>query len=404
MTPSEAIEGLRQGAAIIVEGLGAEPTALTECLAHESMASRELEVTIGYPFNASPLLNARHLRLRSWFSSGGLASQRRVEYMPLTWAQSYKYLSTRAFDAALVTVSPADEKGDHSLGISVGHTREMIRRAQLVIAQINPEMPRTNGASLHSSEIDVAVRAASPLLTYDAPRPKEIDIAVARNVARLVPDAATVQVGLGSIPDQVLHELARSGRRDLAVVGILTSGFRAIVEAGGCRAQKPQALVAEIVGDDDLYRWSKGNPYIEMAEVAETHFASSLRNVDDLIAINTAIEIDLYGQANVEMLEGLRFSGVGGSLDFAIAAQEIGGIYILALKSITAKGNSRIIPTLHPGPVSIPRNLVHIVATEHGIADLRWKTTEQRAMALIEIAHPSHRQALQRAWKEHRRG
>src|SRR5207244_93587 len=126
----------------------------------------------------------------------------------------------------------------------------------------------------------------------------------------------------GSIPDQVLHELAKRGHDGLAVVGIVTEGFKALAESGACREEGPQALAAEVVGDRELYRWTGDNPLIEMAEVSRTHSAISLYKLENLVAINTAIEVDLYGQANVEMLGGAPLSSVGGSLDFAIAANE----------------------------------------------------------------------------------
>jgi acyl-CoA hydrolase len=400
LSAAEAIALIPAGATVAVEGMSAEPTALTEALAKDCQRLAPGAVLAGILLAESPLLRARGLRLKTWFAPPKVAdSGPEVEYLPLSWYQAFRFLGAEPIDAALVMVSPEDADGNHSLGISVGLTRAMVDHARLVVAQVDRWMPRTGGDSLiHKSKLDVIVRSDRPLPPFPTRKPAPTDKAVAAHLAKLIPDRSIVQVGIGTIPNQVLEALAARGCRDVTIVSLLTDGFRAIAERASVGAPA-KAIVSEVLGTVGLYRWVDANPSVVMAQASRTHSPSRMPRSHSFYAVNAALQVDLFGQANIDLRDRLQVGGVGGSLDFAIGAAWVGGSYYLGLRSTGSDSCSRIVGRLSQGPVSIPRTLVMGVATEFGVAHLRRLTIDERARALINIAHPDHRPALRRAWR-----
>jgi acyl-CoA hydrolase len=357
----------------------------------------------GYPFLKDP---DSPFRLKTWFMPGTLMSgdmrDVKADYLPFGWTQAARYLRSGVVDVAIVQVGEADAEGYHSLGVSVGQHRPMVDGARLVIAEVNAAMPRTRGDSLiHESRIDVLVRGDHELIAFPNRVPGEIELAIGRRAAELVPDGATVQFGIGSIPGAMLKGLIELGRRDLHILSQVTDPARELIEAGCCaRDGGPVALVGEVLGTTDLYRWSHENPAIEMADALSTHALESFCGRGSFVSVNSALEIDLLGQVNSEWLGGRQAGAIGGSLDFGIAAQMERNRSIIALNSATNKGKSRIVPMLGQRPVTIQRSLVEFVVTEYGVADLRTLTAAERARALAAIAHPDHRESLEKAAAE----
>ncbi|MEL6627380.1 MAG: acetyl-CoA hydrolase/transferase C-terminal domain-containing protein, partial [Bacteroidota bacterium] len=307
-------------------------------------------------------------------------------------------------DVALIQVSPPDMHGYCTLGASLDIARAAVASAQLVIAQINPQVPRSHGDSLvHMSQIDFAVEVNVPLPVLN-PRPiTPIEQKIGMLIASMVEDGATLQMGIGGIPDAVLSQLG--GHKKLGVhTEMFADGLIDLVQKGVITGEDKRVLPGRIVasfamGSQRVYDFIDDNPIICMKEASFTNDTHIIRKNPKVTAINSAIEIDLTGQVCADSIGTMQYSGVGGQMDFIRgAALSEGGKPIIALPSITRKGLSKIVPTLQTGAsVTTTRAHVHYVVTEHGVAYLYGKNLRQRAKALINIAHPDHREALSRA-------
>ena len=321
----------------------------------------------------------------------------RVDYLPMSYSATYQWLSQEAeFDVALVQVAPPDENGQCSLGVAADFTPAAWPRAKRVLAHVNPRMPRTHGPSIPWSRIDAAIEHDGPLLEAPDPAPDPAMDAVAERIVTLVPDRATLQLGLGRLQSAVLRALC--GRRDLRLhTGMVSDGLLALI-ADGALAPAPDAVVAGVaLGSQALYDAVAGR--VQFREVGHTHDHGVLRAIPRLTAINSALSVDLLGQVNGDCLDGRQLSGIGGLPDFLRGARQAPqGRGIIALPAATPKGQTRIVPILAAGPVSVTRLDADCVVTEHGIADLRHLDVHARARALIAIADPSHRESLERDW------
>ena len=321
----------------------------------------------------------------------------RVDYLPMSYSATYQWLSQEAeFDVALVQVAPPDENGQCSLGVAADFTPAAWPRAKRVLAHVNPRMPRTHGPSIPWSRIDAAIEHDGPLLEAPDPAPDPAMDAVAERIVTLVPDRATLQLGLGRLQSAVLRALC--GRRDLRLhTGMVSDGLLALI-ADGALAPAPDAVVAGVaLGSQALYDAVAGR--VQFREVGHTHDHGVLRAIPRLTAINSALSVDLLGQVNGDCLGGRQLSGIGGLPDFLRGARQAPqGRGIIALPAATPKGQTRIVPILPAGPVSVTRLDADCVVTEHGIADLRHLDVHARARALIAIADPSHRESLERDW------
>lgn len=323
----------------------------------------------------------------------------RVDYLPMSYSATWQWLSEAAqFDVALVQVAPPDDNGQCSLGVAADFTPAAWPRATKVLAHVNPRMPRTHGPSIPWSRIHAAIEHDSPLLEAPDPAPDPAMDAVAEQVATLVPDRATLQLGLGRLQSAVLR--AVRGRRDLRLhTGMVSDGLLGLIEDGAL-APAPDAVVAGVaLGSQALYEAVAGR--VQFREVGYTHDHGVLRAIPRLTAINSALSVDLLGQVNGDCLGGRQLSGIGGLPDFLRGARQAPeGRGIIALPAATPKGQTRIVPMLPAGPVSVARIDADCVVTEHGVADLRHLDVHERARALIAIADPAHRESLERDWHE----
>jgi 4-hydroxybutyrate CoA-transferase len=306
-------------------------------------------------------------------------------------------------DVALIHVSPPDRHGFCSLGVSIDTTRAAVQMAKYVIAQINPQMPRTHGDGLiHIKKIDYAVEVDEPLPEHPSGQLSEIERAIGRNCAELIEDGATLQMGIGAIPDAVLAVL--DNHKDLGVhTEMFSDGVINLIESGVINGERKRVHPGKIVstfvmGSRRLYDFINDNPLIAMLDVAYVNDTAVIRKNPKVTAINSAIEVDITGQVCADSIGTYQYSGVGGQMDFIRGASlSDGGKPIIALPSTTNKGESRIASYLKRGAgVVTTRAHVHYVVTEYGIANLYGKNLRQRARALINIAHPDHRETLER--------
>lgn len=306
-------------------------------------------------------------------------------------------------DVAMIHVSIPDKHGYCSLGVSVEATLAAIENANYVIAQVNKQMPRTHGDGIiHVSEIDAFVECDMPLPTISFSEPSVIENKIANYIAELIEDKSTLQMGIGSIPNAVLSKLKNhknlglhtemfsDGVIDLILKDVITGDYKTI--------NPGRALATFLMGSKRLYDYVDDNPYIEMRASDYVNDVSVIKQNKRMVAINSAIEVDVTGQVCADSIGAKMYSGVGGQMDFIRAASlSEGGKAIIALPSITNKGISRIVPSLKPGAgVVTTRSHVHYVVTENGVANLYGKTIKQRARALTEIAHPDFQESIER--------
>ena len=310
-------------------------------------------------------------------------------------------------DVALIQVSPPDKKGFCSLGVSVDTTRAAIEKASLVIAQVNPRMPRTHGDSfIHTSHIHKMVEIQTELPEHAPAELSEVEKQIGQHIAGIIEDGATLQMGIGSIPDAVLSCLGN--HKDLGVhTEMFSDGVIPLVESGVINnSQKtihPGALVAGfLIGSRKLYDFVDDNPEVRMLDIQYVNDTKVIRKLPKMTTINSAIEVDITGQVSADSIGTQMYSGVGGQMDFVRGSSlSPGGKPIIALPSTTRKGDSKIASILKAGAgVVTTRAHVHYIATEYGIVNLYGKNLKERAKLLISIAHPNHREALEKsAWE-----
>jgi acyl-CoA hydrolase len=307
-------------------------------------------------------------------------------------------------DVVLLQVSGPDETGRYNAGLGIEHLHAAIGRARLVIAQVNPELPWTRGdTAIEPAAIDVLVPAAVPPIELRARPAGRIDRSIADHVARLIPDRATIELGLGAIPQAVTRALGR--KQGIGVhSGAIGDGIADLMEAGIVdnrhKEIDPAVTVATmLMGTSRLYRFANRNPAIEIRATSYTHDALVLGNFRRFVAINGALEVDLTGQVNAETAQGRHIGLVGGQMDFIRAANRAAeGRSIIALQSTDReRTRSRIVAKLADGIVTTPRAEADLVVTEHGIAELRGRTLAERARALVAVANPAFRAELEQA-------
>lgn len=333
----------------------------------------------------------------------------RADYIPVFLSEVPRLFRQKILplDVALLHVSPPDRHGYCSLGISVDVARAASDSARILIAQINPNMPRTHGDGLiHVSRLTAMVECNDPIVEHHPSPLSDTERAIGRHVASLVEDGATLQMGIGAIPDAVLAALG-SHRRLGIHTEMFSDGIIDLVEKGVITGEAKKIHQGEIVagfavGSRRLYDFMDDNPVIRMLDIAYVNDTAVIRRNPQVTAINSALEVDLTGQICADTLGCKQYSGVGGQMDFIRgAALSDHGRPIIALPSVTGRGESRIAAMLKPGAgVTTTRAHIHYIVTEYGVAMLYGKSLRQRAKALIEIAHPSHREALSQAAHE----
>ena len=305
-------------------------------------------------------------------------------------------------DVALVQVSPADADGNHSCGLIADYVLAAVEKARVVIAEVNDHVPFTFGEKLHASQIHIAAPVSCPPVEVAPAKISETDAAIARHCAGFIGDGSVIQTGVGAVPDAILRLL--DDRKDLGVhSGMLGDGLADLVEAGVVTNARKEidagvSINGALIGTKRLYDFAHNNPAIRMTSTAYTHDAAVLGQLSRLVAINSALEVDLTGQVNAEASGAAYLGGTGGQVDFVRAgSRSPGGCSITAL-SATAKGDtiSKIVPGLS-GPVTTARSEVDIIVTEFGVAELKGQTLAERARRMIAIAHPDFRETLDRA-------
>lgn len=337
-------------------------------------------------------------RVQTFFLTPELKATGTVEFLPFCYDDANRYLRSRPFDAVLMMVSPPDQDGMCSFGPAVDFLAELWPSIPLRLAHVNPLMPRTCGrTSIPLSEITAFVDEPQPLLATQELASDGVSGAIATAVAGLVPDGATLQIGLGKIPGAVLRAL--TNRRNLRIHSGLIGDAVVDLEEAGALAPGVAVTAGVAIGSERLYRAIE-RPTYSFAPVSHTHDASYIARISDFISINSATEVDLFGQAYSEAGPHGLMSGPGGASDFARGARLAGGLRIVALAATAARGTiSRIIaPNAGAGPVSLGRMDIDAVVTEYGVADLRGQTHPARAHALIAIASPEHRERLSDCW------
>ena len=409
VTAEEAVRIVRSGDRVFVHGVAATPHVLLDALVARASELQDVEVTHLHTEGPAPYAApemAGHFRTNALFVGANVRdaiAEGRGDYLPvfLSEVPALFRRGVLPLDVALVQVSPPDAHGFCSLGVSVDVARAAVQAARRTIALVNPQMPRTHGDGLlHVDTLDALVWSDRPLPEIHAAVPTPTEAAIGRFVAGLVEDGATLQMGIGAIPNAVLAALG--GHRRLGVhTEMFSDGLIPLVEAGVVTGEEkrvhPGKIVAGFVmGSRRLYAFVDDNPAVAMLDIGYVNDTAVIRRNPKVTAINSAIEVDLTGQVCADSIGMLQFSGVGGQMDFIRGASlSEGGKPIIALPSVTGRGVSRITPMLKPGAgVVTTRAHVHYVATEYGVADLYGKNLRQRALALIEIAHPDHRAAL----------
>jgi acyl-CoA hydrolase len=410
VTAAAAVEGIKSGDQIYVHCAAATPSALLDALVARAAELHDVKVVHFHIEGPGPHLQpemAGHFLHRALFigpNARAAVNEGRAEYIPafLSEVPSLFRRGVLPLDAVLVNVSRPDEHGFCSLGTSVVAMPAAIKAARVVIAQLNAAVPRTLGDSfIHVDDIDYGVEVDIPIYTHALAPVGEVETRIGQHIADLVPDGATIQMGIGAIPSAVAGAL--KGKRDLGVhTEMMTDVVLDMVEAGvvtgAAKEVNPGKVVATfMLGTERLYRWADDNPMVEMRRVEYTNDTAVIRRFKRMVAINSAIEIDLTGQVVADSIGERIYSGIGGQMDFVRGAVlSPGGKAIIALPS-TARGGrqSRIVSQLQPGAgVVTTRGHVQYIATEYGIVNLRGLSLRQRADALIGLAHPDFRAEL----------
>lgn len=410
VTADEAVKVIQPGMRVFLTGNCSVPQKTLAALVRYAQNLEDVEIcqalTIGPADYVDPKMEG-HLRVNTMFISANIrkaVQEGRADFTPVLLSEfpllfKHNHLPV---DVALIHVSPPDEHGFCSLGIEVGLTKSVADSADIIIAEVNQKMPRTLGdAFLHVSKLNYVIPVDYPLpeLAMGSDGDDGIVKKIASYIAELIPNGATMQMGIGAIPDAVLKFLFE--KSDLGIhTELFSDGVIDLVEAGVLTNAKkslhPGKIIAGfILGTKRLYEWVDDNPLIELHPTEYVNDPFVIAQNERMVAVNSAIEVDLTGQVCADSIGPKFYSGVGGQLDFIYgASRSKGGVPVIALPS-TAKHFSRIVSMLKPGAgVVTSRNHVRYVVTEYGVADLYGKTIRQRSTALINIAHPDFREQL----------
>ena len=412
VSAEEAVSVIESGNRVFVHTAAAAPQQLIRAMTARADELTNVEVVHLHTEGEAPYVDPRYrdaFRTNALFVGANVrqaVADGEADYIPVFLSEIPALFRRQILpvNVAMVQVSTPDRHGFCSLGISVDATRAAVETANHVIAQVNPNMPRTHGdGQIHIRDIDFAVEVDDEIFVAHKKAPGKVEKAIGRNVANLIEDRSCLQMGIGAIPDAVLAalkghsglgihtEMFSDGVIDLVESGVITGEYKTI---------HPRQIVASfLVGSRRLYDFVDDNPQVLLRECSYTNDTALIRHLPRMVALNSAIEVDITGQVVADSIGTRQYSGVGGQMDFirgASLSEE--GKPIIALPSTTSKGVSRIVPFPQPGGgVVTTRAHVHYLVTEYGVAYLYGKNLRQRAAAMIEIAHPDHREELERS-------
>jgi len=405
----KAISNINSGNRVVFGHAAGEPIILVDELVKQKDRLQNVEIVHMVPLRECQYClpeMKNHFYHNSLFAGAGTRQaikEGRADYTPVYFSEIPRLFRDNILpvDVALIQLAPADENGFMSFGVSVDYTVQAALSAKVVIAEVNKQMPRTNGEHISISKIDYIVETDRPIIELVPPKITVIEEKIGSHIASLVPDQANLQLGIGGIPDAALKSLQE--KYDLGIhTEMFSDGVVDLYEQGIITNKNnnvnPDKFIATfLMGTKKLYKFVDGNPNVEMHTVDYTNNVMIAGKVNKLISINSALQVDLFGQVCADTLGYQQYSGVGGQVDFVRASSlSPGGRSIIALPSTNKEITiSRIVPILNEGAcVTTSRNDVHYVVTEYGIADLRGKTNRERANLLINIAHPNFRDKL----------
>ena len=413
LTAAHVQQHFVEGITLFVGGGCGQPDAVLDVISEANLAVKLRIIDCSIP--TMQALNVDQISTGATLNGGfflgayqDLYRAGRFEFVPAYHSARYRAIEEQ-YDVsiALIKVSAPDESGFCSVGLHGDYSPEMLDKANIVIAEINPNMPYiTDAPKVALGDIDYCVESDSELLEYSVAEGSATDMLIAEQIADLVDDGDCLQLGIGALPVSIMKKLG--GKKHLGVhTGLLTESFVPLVEDGVVDGSRKSIdtgkLTAGVVaGSRDFYRWCGARPDLQIRPVTYTHNAGVLAQIDNLIAINTTLEIDLFGQFNSETIKGKQIGGGGGLIDFLRGAQSSkGGRSVLAVQSTAKKGTiSKIVPLLDTAPVTGMRSDIDYVVTEYGVARLANLSLEKRAEALVGIAHPNFRDELTEQWSE----
>ena len=406
----DAVSIVKSGDRVFFQGAAMTPNLLIDSLSERYNELNNVGIVQIHTDGSAPYMQEPYsdsFNLFSCFVGPNVrkgVNNNKGDYIPIFLSEIHHLFRRNILplDVAFIQVSPPDRHGYCSLGVSVDITIPAIETASKVVALINPQVPRTHGDGIiHINRIDYGVHVDQPIHYAVLGEPSEIEQRIGENVAGLIEDGATLQMGIGNIPNAVLSNLTNHKRLGIHTE-MFSDGLLDLVEKGVVTGEEKKLKHGKIVttfavGSQRLYDFVDDNPSVHFKEAAYTNDTTRIKLNDKVTAINSAIEVDFTGQVCADTIGPFQYSGVGGQMDFIRGASlSRGGKPIIAMPSTTRKGQSKIVPHLNYGAgVTTTRAHVHYVATEYGVVDLFGKSLKQRAKALISIAHPDHREHLE---------
>lgn len=408
----EAVKVIKSGDRVFIHGGAATPHYLVSKMVERASELWDVELVSISLQGEAPFADKKYkdnFRINALFVSENVrdaVNDGRGDYVPVFLSEIPKLFTRNVLpiDVAFIHVSPPDKHGYCSLGVSVDTVLSAIKYSKHVIAQVNPRMPRTMGDGIVKADaFDALVYHEQELPEVGNAKLSEIAMRIGQNCAELVENGATLQMGIGSIPDAVLASLGNHKQlgvhTEMFSDGVIPLVEKGIITGEHKKKHRGKIVTSFVLGSRKLYDFIDDNPSVSVLRVDYVNDTSVIRQNPKVTAINSAIEIDITGQICSDSIGSYQYSGVGGQMDFMRgAALSDGGKPIIALPSVAGKGGSKIVPFLKPGAgVVTTRAHAHYIVTEYGVANLFGKNMRQRAKALIEIAHPNHREELERA-------
>ncbi|HIS34703.1 MAG TPA: acetyl-CoA hydrolase/transferase family protein [Candidatus Avirikenella pullistercoris] len=414
VSPNEAVKVIKSGDHVHLSSVASAPRILIDAMVERGRNKELKNVHVHHLHTEGPAPYAAPefegiFQLDSFFVGGNVRKVTQsgyADYIPIFLSETQRLYRAGVLpcDVAMIQVSPVDKHGYVSLGTSVDATLAAVECAKTVIAVINPNVPRAFGdAFIHISQIDIFCEDNTPLQEAHFAVPNEIETQIGKNCAALIEDGACLQMGIGSIPNAVLAQL--TNHKDLGIhTEMFADGVLPLVESGVINGRnkgtdKGKMVSTFLMGSQKVYDFIDNNPGVLMMDVGYTNDPYIIAKNPKMTAINSALQVDITGQVCADSLGTTFYSGVGGQIDFIYgASQSKGGKAIIAMPSVTNKGVSKIAPVLNAGAgVVTTRAHMHYFVTEYGAVDLYGKSLQERAKAIISVAHPDHREALEKA-------